>query len=233
MESLGENFFQNDGVRFGPAFERAWEPYAHAALEGGVWLQDGYATESLRTGDTIVSVASSASVLYYSDTVTYPDNTSEQMSITSMPYPVFDGGEKLVMQRGVGMCTTKSTPEREKACITFLKWLTSPERNVEFVTSLGYMPVTQEAFDAYLPAAVEQLSNPMYVSLYETYLKMQESYTFYYAPQMENYLDLETRFENLSRLKLMAGRAQYQKGSGTAEELVWDTLDSFKLDYGT
>jgi len=142
VESLGENFFQNDGVRFGPAFERAWEPYAHAALEGGVWLQDGYATESLRTGDTIVSVASSASVLYYSDTVTYPDNTSEQVSITSMPYPVFDGGEKLVMQRGVGMCTTKSTPEREKACITFLKWLTSPERNVEFVTSLGYMPVT-------------------------------------------------------------------------------------------
>lgn len=233
VESLGENFFQNDGVRFGPAFERAWEPYAHAALEGGVWLQDGYATESLRTGDTVVSVASSASVLYYSDTVTYPDNTSEQVSITSMPYPVFDGGEKLVMQRGVGMCTTKSTPEREKACITFLKWLTSPERNVEFVTSLGYMPVTQEAFDAYLPAAVEQLSNPMYVSLYETYLKMQESYTFYYAPQMENYLDLETRFENLSRLKLMAGRAQYQEGSGTAEELVWDTLDSFKLDYGT
>jgi len=139
----------------------------------------------------------------------------------------------LLWQRGGGMCTTKSTPEREKACITFLKWLTSPERNVEFVTILGYMPVTQEAFDAYLPAAVEQLSNPMYVSLYETYLKMQESYTFYYAPQMENYLDLETRFENLSRLKLMAGRAQYQEGSGTAEELVWDTLDSFKLDYGT
>lgn len=233
VESLGENFFQNDGVRFGPAFERTWEPYAHAALEGGVWLQDGYATESLRTGDTIVSVASSASVLYYSDTVTYPDNTSEQVTIASMPYPVFDGGEKLVMQRGVGMCTTKSTPEREQACITFLKWLTSPERNVEFVTILGYMPVTQEAFDAYLPAAVEQFSNPMYVSLYETYLKMQESYTFYYAPQMENYLDLETRFENLSRLKLMAGRAQYQEGSGTAEELVWDTLDSFKLDYGT
>ena len=73
----------------------------------------------------------------------------------------------------------------------------------------------------------------MYVSLYETSLKMRESYTFYYAPQMENYLDLETRFENLSRLKLMAGRAQYQEGAGTAEELVWDTLDSFKLDYGT
>ena len=73
----------------------------------------------------------------------------------------------------------------------------------------------------------------MYISLYETYLQTQEEYTFYYPPQMENYLDLETRFENLSRLKMMAGRAQYLEGSGTAEELVWDTLDSFKLDYGT
>ena len=42
---------------------------------------------------------------------------------------------------------------------------------MEFVTSLGYMPVTQEAFDQYLPAAVEKLSKPMYSSLYETYIK--------------------------------------------------------------
>ena len=47
------------------------------------------------------------------------------------------------MQRGVGVCTVKSTPEREKACMTFLKWLTEPERNADFVTSLGYMPVTK------------------------------------------------------------------------------------------
>ena len=232
VTSMGEDFFQNDAVRFGAAFERAWKPYAHAALEGGVWLQDGYATESLRTGDTIVSVASSASVLYYSDTVTYPDNTSEQVSIAAMPYPVFEGGERLVMQRGVGMCTMKSTPEREQACITFLKWLTEPERNVEFVTGLGYMPVTREAFDTYLPAAVERLSDPMYASLYETYLAMQEAYTFYYPPQMENYLELETRFENLSRLKLMAGRVQYSEGAGTADELVRDTLESFRSDFG-
>ena len=203
VTSLGEAFFRDDGVDFGPAFERAWEPYARAALQGGMWLHDGYATEPLRTGDTIVSVASSASVLYYANTVTYPDNTSERVTIGSMPCPTFEGGEKLVLQRGVGMCTRRSTPERERACITFLKWLTEPEKNVEFVTSLGYMPVTQEA------------------------------YTFYYAPQLENYLELETRFENLARLKLLAGRTQYLEGAGTLDALVWDTLDSFKLDYGT
>ena len=50
-------------------------------MKGGVWLQGGYATEPLRTGDSIVSVASSASVLYYSKTVTYADNTKEEEEI--------------------------------------------------------------------------------------------------------------------------------------------------------
>ena len=73
-----------------------------------------YATESLRTGDTIVSVASSASVLYYSDTVTIRQHLGAGVYHLHA-LPVFEGGEKLVMQWGVGMCTTKSTPEREKA----------------------------------------------------------------------------------------------------------------------
>ena len=36
VESLGEDFFRDDGVRFGPGFERAWEPYARAGLTGGL-----------------------------------------------------------------------------------------------------------------------------------------------------------------------------------------------------
>lgn len=176
---------------FSPTFQRVWEPYAAAALKGGLRLQSGYATEPLRTGDAIVSVASSAGVLYYSDTVTYPDNTSEKVEIVAMPCPVFEGGEELVMQRGVGMCTVKSTPEREQTCMTFLRWLTEPERNTEFVTALGYVPVTQEAFDDYLPAAVEKLDDPMYRSLYETFIAMRQDYDFYTPPQLDDYLDME------------------------------------------
>ena len=66
---------------------------------------------------------------------------------------------------------------------------------MEFVTSLGYMPVKQEAFDVYLPEAIEKLSDPMYVSLYQAFLKTQENYTFYTAPKLDSYLDLETKFE--------------------------------------
>ena len=158
-ESLGEAFFRGDKLAFGSAFRTAWEPLAHAALKGGVWLKGGYATESIRTGESIVSVASSASILYYSDVVTYPDNTSEDITIVSRPCPIFENGERMVMQRGAGFCTVRSTPEREQAAVTFLKWLTEPEHNVEFVTQTGYMPVTQTAFEnEHLKMSCQRLS---------------------------------------------------------------------------
>lgn len=234
VESLGESFFTKDGtgLAFGPAFEQVWEPYASAAVQGGIWLQGGYATEPLRTGDAIVSVASSASVLYYSDTVTYADNTTEKVNIISMPCPVFENGENLVMQRGAGICTVKSTPEREKACMTFLKWLTDAERNVEFVTQLGYMPVKQESFEKYLPDAIKQLQDPMYQSLYQAFLQTQEQYTFYTAPQYDDYLELETRFEDQIRQKLQIARRSYlELPEQSTVELVRATLESFMWDY--
>ena len=181
-ESLGEKFFQGDKLAFGPAFQTAWEPLAQAALHGGVWLKGGYATESIRTGDSIVSVASSASILYYSDVVTYPDNTSEEITIVSRPCPVFENGEKLVMQRGAGFCTVRSTPEREQAAVTFLKWLTEPEHNVEFVTRTGYMPVTRAAFENELPKAIEGLESAKYAALHQAYLDTQANYGFYVPP---------------------------------------------------
>lgn len=218
--SLGEDFFQGDELAFGPAFQTAWEPLARAALQGGVWLKGGYATASLRTGDSIVSVASSASILYYSDVVTYPDNTSEEITIISRPCPVFENGEKLVMQRGAGFCTVRSTPERERAAVTFLKWLTEPEHNVEFVTRTGYMPVTRAAFENELPKAIEELENPKYISLYQAYLDTQANYEFYVPPQLETYLSLEMTLEDNVRAQLALGRQDYLDAGETGLEQI-------------
>ena len=228
-ESLGEDFFSGDELTFGPAFQTAWEPLAQAALRGGVWLKGGYATESIRTGDSIVSVASSASILYYSDVVTYPDNTSEDITIISRPCPVFEDGEKLVMQRGAGFCAVRSTPEREQAAVTFLKWLTEPENNVEFVTKAGYMPVTHAAFKEELPKAVEKLESDKYISLYKAYMDTQANYEFYVPPQLESYLSLETALEDNVRAQLALGRQSYLNGGeNDLEHISAERFKSFK-----
>ena len=160
---MGEAFFKGEKLAYGEKFAKAWAPYAKAAIEGGVWLNEGYATEPLRTGNAVVSVASSASVLYYEDIVTYEDNRSEKIEVIARPVSYFEEGTKLVMQRGAGFCTVKSTRQKEAAAVTFLKWLTKPENNVRFVTQAGYMPVTKKAFEI-LPETLENLENPKYKS---------------------------------------------------------------------
>ena len=228
-ESMGEDFFQGDGLALGPAFQIAWEPLAKAALKGGVWLKGGYATEAIRTGDSIVSVASSASILYYSDVVTYPDNTSEDITLISRPCPVFENGDKMVMQRGAGFCLVRSTPEREQAAVSFLKWLTEPERNVAFVTRTGYMPVTRAAFENELPKAIEGLESEKYTSLYQAYLDTQANYEFYVPPQMETYLSLETTLEDHVRAQLALGRQDYlDPGETGLEQISADRLQAFR-----
>ncbi len=228
-ESLDDNFFEGNQLAFGPSFDIMWEPLAQAAMKGGVWLKGGYATESIRTGGSIVSVASSASILYYSDVVTYPDNTSEDITIISRPCPVFEKGKRLVMQRGAGFCLVKSNPEKEQAAVTFLKWLVEPENNVEFVTKAGYMPVTSSAFEDELPKAIEQLDSAKYISLYQAFLETQKNYEFYVAPQVETYLDLETKLEYNIRSQLELCRKDYTENKGDNPKEISDyRLKCFK-----
>lgn len=232
VESLGETFFAENQIAYTDAFCKVWAPYADAAVQGGIWLQEGYATDPLRTGETIVSVASSASVLYYEDIVTYSDNRSEPIELIARPVPCFEDGKRLVMQRGAGFCTVKSTPERERAAAVFLKWLTEPETNVRFVTSVGYMPVTDEAFKV-LPELIEQLEDPKYRSLYEAFLQTQASYDFYTAPQFAGYLELEQSFEKNVRSKLRAACASWQAGEKAVETLTAEALAHVKASLPT
>ncbi len=238
VQSLKGDFFDDNGIRLDDTFRRVWNPFAEAAVDGAVWLESGYATEAIRTGDAVVVVASSAGVLYYADEVTYTDNTSEPIEIVVRPCPVFEGGTKSVMQRGAGICTVKSTPEREQAAMTFLNWLTEPERNVEFVTKCGYMPVMKQAFEDYLPNAIDRLEDPKYKSLYEAYLETQEEYEFYIPPQLPFYLDVETRFENNTRQELKEKALCYeeilkrdQTDANTKEELLQQYVNESYNDF--
>ena len=229
VQSLGQPFFDGEEIAFGPVFEKVWDPYAKACLSGGVWLRGGYATDPLRTEDAIVSVASSASVLYFSNEVIHPDNIAEQIELTVLPCPVFEDGEKMVMQRGAGMCTVKSTPKREKAAMTFLKWLTEAECNTRFAVSAGYMPVTQEAFDRYLPLEIENLAEPKYQELYRAFQETQRSYQFYSAPQLESYLETENTFEEQIRRCLRGEREKYLASADQSDERL---AEFTKQSYG-
>ena len=99
------------------------------------------------TGEVLSGIGSSAAILYYNDTVTYEDGTSEPMQLTVLPLPHVAGKQPRITQAGVGLCAYKTTSQKAEAAAVFVKWLTEPQRNLDFACEAGYMPVTNGAFD--------------------------------------------------------------------------------------
>ena len=89
------------------------------------------------------------------------------------------------------------------------------------------MPVTEKAFEL-LPEAIKNLTNEKYKSLYQAYVDTQNDYIFYNAPQMDSYLELETKFEKNIRMKLTSARRAYMNKEEDTDTLVWDAFQEFE-----
>ncbi len=225
--SLGGNFFAEKQINFNdPRWQAVWDPFAKGAIAGGISLIDGFASDPMKTEEVISSTGSSAGVLYYRDTVTHADNTTEKIEFNILPYPVFENGQKMVIQRGCGLCAAKSTPEKEYAASIFARWLTSPDINTAFVTSAGYLPVTNDAFAKLFDQDLETIENPTYRKLYQAAKVLHEEYTFYTPPYFDEYAALETKFSQRAKEVLRNARQEYlsRVALGEDQNLLLDEL---------
>lgn len=148
-ESGAGNIFADNGF-YDPSnviFKQTFIKFADSLAKGHIMLSNLYSNTQVMTGEVVAGIGSSAAILYYNDTVTYEDGTSEPMDPEILPLPAENGKKPYITQAGVGLCAYKTTSQKAEASAIFAKWLTEPERNLEFVCQTGYMPVTNGAFD--------------------------------------------------------------------------------------
>ena len=186
MEHGGSDFYTADGwYDFeNLALHDSWMEFASSYAQGHIFVSDLYSNTQVMTGEVVAGLGSSASILYYNDTVTYPDNTSEPMDLRVLPMPGVAGQELLVTQAGAGLCATKSTEQKAEAAGIFGRWLTEPDRNLEFCVGTGYMPVTQEAFSQIEGYA---FSSESYRRLYTALNSVNQSATAVREPAFAGY----------------------------------------------
>lgn len=149
LENGAENIFADNGFydASNVIFKQTFMKFADSFAKGHITLSNLYSNTQVMTGEVMAGIGSSAAILYYNDTVTYEDGTSEPMSLEILPIPSENGKKPYITQAGVGLCAYKTTTQKAEASVIFAKWLTEPERNLEFVCQTGYMPVTNGAFD--------------------------------------------------------------------------------------
>ncbi|NLW64515.1 MAG: hypothetical protein GX052_10520 [Syntrophomonadaceae bacterium] len=93
------------------------------------------------------------------------------------------------------MSVIKSTREKEHLAGIFLKWFTSPENNMRFVSSTGYFPVTVEAFGERMSKEMEKITDPAVKNLLRVSRIMQKDYEFCIPPLFEGVDELEEQYK--------------------------------------
>lgn len=233
-QQLGADFIKDDRLNIAaPEFQKVWDYYYKPAILGHVAIFDGYATDLSKTGDIVCSIGSTAGVSFFSPRVTYADNTSEPAELAILPYPVFEGGKKIAIQRGAGMSVINTSPEKAYAAAVFLKWFTSPENNLRFVSSTGYLPVTKEAYGEIMSQEIEQAADNNMKKLLQTCQLMQREYEFFIPPLFEGIDQLQDQYESQLRETASSSRQSYlnSMASGDSvsayEEMAIDAYQDF------
>lgn len=173
--------FQNQSLK------DSWLKFALPLAQGHIVVSDEYSNTQVMTGDTLSGIGSTAGIIYYNDTVTYPDNTSEPMNLKVLPLPKTGSGEQYMPMTGVGLCAYPTTEEKAEAASVFTHWLTEGERNLDFVVETGYMPVSNDAFEAI--ESYDAFPDEGYASLFEAIKTMRDVYTPVVRPTMDGYYD--------------------------------------------
>ncbi|MBQ2761666.1 MAG: extracellular solute-binding protein [Mailhella sp.] len=193
--ALGGEFFSGRKVNFdSPEFARVWKLLAKAALSGHVCMLNCFSTAAMTVGETLCGVESTASVLYFKDYMTFPDNTHLPLRLRVLPAPKFSEAKPLTILAGSSLCMPKSTRAKEYAASVFARWLTREENNVPFALSTGYLPVKNEAFSRIVKAGNFDEHDAKTQELYKTVNRLHRDYVFYKLPFFDGYGELEKKF---------------------------------------
>ena len=212
FKQLGKDFIKDGRLQLSaPEFLRIWNCYYPSAVRGHIAIFNGYGSDLAKTGDIVCSTGSTAGVLFFSPTITYGDHTTEPVEYAILPYPVFEGGEKVALQRGSGLCVMNSTPEKEYAAVVFLKWFTAVEQNLDFVSSTGYLPVTKEAYGYLMDKAIENHTDPRITALRTTVIQMQQEYDFYIPPVVDGFDEMQEDYEERLIATASNSKEKYQE----------------------
>ena len=198
--------------------------FAETLAKGHIMIAELYSNTHVMTGDVPCGAGSSAAVMYYNDTVTYPDNTSEPMELKILPLPQNENCPKYATQAGVGLCANKTTDQKAEAASVFAHWLTEGERNLAFVAETGYMPVRNDAYKA-----LESYSFPKesYKELYSALTEIRNKQTFLREPSFVGYYNkVNTLYDELRRAQ--ATMPERVKNGESAEKLANELWKLFR-----
>lgn len=208
-----------------PALKDSWMKFAIPLAQGHIIVSDLYANTQVMTGEALAGIGSTAAIIYYNDTVTYPDNTSEPMDLRVLPLPLSGTDAEYMPQTGVGFASYETTEQKAQAAAVFLRWFTEGQRNLDFVAETGYMPVSSMAFEV---IDTYTFADPAHTRLYEAICSMRKTHTPVVRPDFDGFYDKVDQLYAALRDQqpLLRARSDAGEAALTLAEETWDIFRS-------
>ncbi len=201
----------------------SYTKFATAIAKGYIVLSDLYSNTQIMSGEVIAGIGSSASILYYNDKITYPNNVSIDMDLRVLTPPQAGSGTKIASQAGVGLCAYKTTERKAEACEVFAKWFTEEKRNLDFVASTGYMPVLNSSYDKINDY---EFNSQPYKRLYSAIANTKATCTFLPETNLDGFWNkVYTLYANIRALQKNLSQ-KYASGA-TAESITSEMIEYF------
>ncbi len=176
LKQLGIDLFEVEGGQVTinadkDAVRRLWDNYYVPYVSGWFDSFGKFRSDDVKTGDILAYTGSSSSAAYFPDQAITDEGTYD-IAYAVLPAPVFEGGQRVCVQQGAGMCVTKSDELHEYAACEFLKWFTRTDNSLAFACASSYLPVrndanTTQALDEAIAAGGLAISSKNYDCLKE------------------------------------------------------------------
>jgi multiple sugar transport system substrate-binding protein len=187
-----------------------------------------YGYESLKYGEAIAAISSSANASYLSDRVTLNDGSSHSVEYSTLTLPSFDRTAPYAILQGAGMAVTESDETHEYASVVFLEWITQNDQNTQLSAASGYMPVTVEAIGG---DYIDNLSTSSIIKeVLDTSIAQNQKYIMYVQEGFEGGLDA-WRVLDSSLLELaIKDRAAIDNGADIGDYLTDSHFEEWYQD---
>lgn len=182
------------------ALRRLWDNYYVPYVKGYFTAQGRFRSEDAKIGIIMALVCSTTGAMYFPTEVTIDDDYTYPIDNLVLPVPNFEGTDPYIVQQGAGMSVLKSDEKSEYASAVFLKWFTEKERNVNFSSESGYLPVKKDACNFEEIEKVSAESGKELTDICKSTLSTSideiNEYNLYTMPPFKNSADVRTFLEN-------------------------------------
>lgn len=205
-----------------------WDNYYVPFVHGWYAKNGRYASDDVKTSDTIALVGSTSGATYFPTVVSTDDNETQEVEGMVLPVPNFADKKPIAIQQGAGVSIVKSEEAKEYACITFLRWFTEEKRNLSFVSESAYLPVKKDIEINHLQSN-ENTTKQFVKDTVTTALKQVDTSTLYTFDAFNGSSKVRTYLESSLQEKSIADKAAIEQliAQGTPRE---ETIQQYTTD---